>query len=171
MEIKRSELIVTLILLILFFSSYLSISPFKAKVEGVLQRQSNSTTHLSLAEFAAREYDWDLAKKEYDQALILSNSVEESQVAGVNTGFIEIEQIVEAPNLLEEEIEHWKMLLEIQPDYKDAFLELALISYRMYEHDLARDYWKSAWEIDPNDIDVIRLGEMIGINGFKDFLE
>lgn len=171
MEIKRSELIVTLILLILFFSSYLSISPFKTKVEGVLQKQSKPATHLSLAEFAASKYDWDLAKSEYNQAMILSRPDDESQVAGINTGFTKTEQIVEAPNLLEKEIEHWKRVLELQPNYKDSYLELAFTSYRMYEHDSARDYWKLAWEIDPNDIDVIRLGELLGVNGFKDFLE
>lgn len=161
----------SLIIVIMFvvISAYPSSEYTKLKLH-VMQKPKDPRAHLQLARVAAQNSDWDVASREFRIAFqVLSNS--NKSVAGITSDYQQVERQVYAKGYLEKEIDYWQSLLNDQPGYLDAYLNLSLIHYQLFDEDLSRDYWRKAWKIDPNDEDVITLGKLIGVNQFVGLIE
>ena len=51
---------------------------------------------------------------------------------------------------IEAEIEKWRNVVRERPDYRDAYFELALLTYRLERFGEARFYLRKVFELDPN---------------------
>ncbi len=48
------------------------------------------------------------------------------------------------------DIKKWEEVISKYPDYKDGYLSLAVLEYRMKNYDTAKKYLDKVFEIDPN---------------------
>jgi tetratricopeptide (TPR) repeat protein len=60
-----------------------------------------------------------------------------------------------------QEIESWEKVLETKPEYRDILLRLALLNWKIYNNDKAKEYWEKANYLDPNNIEVQKVGKII----------
>lgn len=51
---------------------------------------------------------------------------------------------------LENEISEWKRVVSLRPDYRDAYFELAVLTYRLGRLDETKQYLAKVLELDPN---------------------
>ncbi len=167
MEIKFQVRLIAAFFLfgLVVFSSFITISNVDRARLGVLQKPLDPTAHLSLAKFAAETSDWAVAVREFRLANQLF-SQSDMKVAGITSYYQEVEQEVYASRYLTREISFWKQVLKEQPGYLDAHLNLSLVYYKTINDDLAREHWRQAWKIDPNDSDVMLIGNLLGVNQF-----
>jgi len=63
---------------------------------------------------------------------------------------------------LENEYTFWKRVVEEKPQYKDAYVALGLVSYRLYRNSDAYMYLKKALAIDPNDTNAQHVLYVLG---------
>ena len=61
----------------------------------------------------------------------------------------------------EREITFWEKILEEKGDHRDTFLLLSFLNYKTGRKEIAKDYWKRAWELDPNNEKVKNLEKII----------
>jgi len=60
-----------------------------------------------------------------------------------------------------QEIESWEKVLETKPEYRDILLRLALLNWKIYNNDKAKEYWEKANYLDPNRAEVQEVGKII----------
>lgn len=63
--------------------------------------------------------------------------------------------------IIEKEIISWEKILETKPEYRDVFLRLSLLNWQLFQTDQAKIYWDKANYLDPNNLDVQKVGEII----------
>lgn len=63
--------------------------------------------------------------------------------------------------IIEQEISSWEKILETKPEYRDVLLRLALLNWKIYNYDKAKEYWEKADYLDPNNAEVQKVGEII----------
>lgn len=74
-----------------------------------------------------------------------------SSVLGTSLSPLKIlEKIRNEPLKIRNEISFWEKVVVDKPDYRDAYLQLAILNYQIYEKEKAIGYLKKAQEIDPN---------------------
>ena len=61
-----------------------------------------------------------------------------------------LEKIKNEPQKIREEISFWEKVVAQKPDFRDAYLQLALLNYQIYNLDKAKEYLQEAKKIDPN---------------------
>ena len=54
------------------------------------------------------------------------------------------------PEEIKELIQSWEKILAEKPNYRDGYLQLALLYYKLYEDEKAAEYLQEALIIDPN---------------------
>ena len=47
-------------------------------------------------------------------------------------------------------ISAWEKIVEEKPNYRDGYLQLAILYYKLYENDKAKEYLNKALDLDPN---------------------
>ncbi len=63
--------------------------------------------------------------------------------------------------VLEKEIKIWETTLLDMPDYKDVYLRLGLLNWKINNQEQAKANWERANYLDPNDKTVQQAGEVI----------
>jgi len=63
--------------------------------------------------------------------------------------------------IIEQEVSSWEKILETKPEYRDILLRLALLNWKIYNNDKAKEYWEKASYLDPNNAEVQKVGEII----------
>lgn len=58
-------------------------------------------------------------------------------------------------------ISAWEKIVEEKPNYRDGYLQLAVLHYKLYENDKAKEYLEKALELDPNYEPARELEEII----------
>lgn len=71
------------------------------------------------------------------------------------------EEAVNSPAKIRQEIESWEKILQDKPSYGDILLRLSLLNYQIYENEKAKAYWEKADYLDPNNVEVQKVGEII----------
>ena len=61
-----------------------------------------------------------------------------------------LEEIKAEPQKIKNEISFWEKVVASKPDYRDAYLQLSILHYQIYETQKAKAYLEKAREIDPN---------------------
>ncbi|MCX6817023.1 MAG: hypothetical protein NTZ93_04100 [Candidatus Beckwithbacteria bacterium] len=63
--------------------------------------------------------------------------------------------------VIQQEIVSLEKELEKKPEYRDVLLKLALLNYQILETEKAKEYWNRANYLDPNNLEVQKIGEVI----------
>jgi len=54
------------------------------------------------------------------------------------------------PEDIKKLISAWEKIVEEKPNYRDGYLQLAILHYKLYENDKAKEYLNKALDLDPN---------------------
>ncbi len=147
-----------LILINLFPTLFGMVSPGflaleQAKLTVMLSPQSLSP-HLLLAQEYLKRGDLEGTERE----LLLAQTLATANRLGSNNSVLAaslsplkvLERIKNEPQRVRGEIAFWEKVILDKPDYRDAYLQLALLNYQSYEKDKAKFYLGKAIELDPN---------------------
>lgn len=86
------------------------------------------------------------------------NALDEFMIAGLRSKnqLLTDGRIEEANNLLtekerlEDKVNYWEQLIGNKPNYRDGYLQLAILSYQLNRPLTGKEYWQKAFELDPN---------------------
>ena len=118
-------------------------SRFQQIKEKLIKNPHNSQAHLALAEkflknnqFPQAEKELQISQKEKEndqqlQALLLKKHRSDPQ---------DIKKLITA----------WKKIAAAKPNYRDAYLQLAILYYQIYKQEEAQRYLQKALALDPN---------------------
>lgn len=113
--------------------------------KAVLLDNSNPEIHYRLAEVYEATDNWPEAKKELLLALELSTN---SEVIGKE--LTKVNTVINEPGRIKAEIGYWEKETITKPDYRDAYLQLAVRYFQLYRTDLAKQNLQKAFSLDPN---------------------
>lgn len=123
------------------------------------------STHLILAQEYLKRGDVEALERELllSQELVEKNPPSTPSVLGEALSPIKIlEKIKNEPQAIREEISYWENVVSQKPDYRDAYLQLAILNYQIYENEKAREYLKKVQELDPNFQPAKELEKILG---------
>ncbi|MBI4034795.1 MAG: hypothetical protein HY381_00175 [Candidatus Chisholmbacteria bacterium] len=135
-QLIRREVVIGA-LIVMLGVSFWPQSPIQRAILNVGGKPDDPKAHLGLAKEAAKIYDYKLAEEEYKRAQEIS-----TQVLGARKEIFPEE-------VLREEIGKLKKLAE-EVEARDVYLQLAVLYWRLFDEEKAREYWQKAWWIDPN---------------------
>ena len=69
--------------------------------------------------------------------------------------------MIQKTQAVRQEIQSWESALKEKPNYRDVLLRLALLNYQINQNEEAKDYWERANYLDPNNEEVVKVGEII----------
>jgi tetratricopeptide (TPR) repeat protein len=130
---------------------------FEKKKE-VMISPTDFKRHLELADELRKENDLEGAKREYDLAISLkeaylnsaAGSKQGKNVLGEESVLEKIKERIFEPEKIRGEIERWEKIVDERSDYRDGYLKLAVLYWRLGEEVKARENLDKALEIDPN---------------------
>ncbi|KPJ71036.1 hypothetical protein AMJ51_00295 [Microgenomates bacterium DG_75] len=144
---------VVLVIFLLIGSFLIPKNPFQQAKENLLSNPNDFQAQIILAEAFLANNQFEEAEK----ALLLAESQiyqSTSQVLGEQTN-PQLDELWQKkhysdPNDIKRLIVAWGKLIEEKPDYRDAYLQLAYLHYKLYENEEAKEYLEKALELDPN---------------------
>lgn len=137
---------VILLVFLLIGSFFVSQDDFWRAKEKLLRNPNDSQAQIKLAEKFLANNQFEEAEK----ALFLAGS----QVLGEQTN-LQPEKLWQRkyysdPEDIKKLIAAWEKIIEEKPDYRDGYLQLAYLHYKLYENEKAKEYLEKAIELDPN---------------------
>ncbi len=148
----------TLLLAFLAVNFYSRLPAGFLNLEGakliVMLNPHDISSHLLLTQAYLEQGDMEAVERELTLAQGLtanSLSVTTSSVLGTSLSPLKIwQKIQNEPQRIKEEIVYWQKIVAERPSYRDAYLQLAILNYQIYENQKAKDYLNKALELDPN---------------------
>ncbi len=67
------------------------------------------------------------------------------------------------PEDIQKLIAFWEKIIEEKPDYRDAYLQLTVLHYKLWQNEKAQDYLKKALVVDPNFETTLKLKKTISL--------
>lgn len=61
-----------------------------------------------------------------------------------------VSKLVFTPSRINAKIDYWKQVLLKKPNYRDAYLELAILYYQIKDDQKSKQMWQKAFNLDPN---------------------
>lgn len=150
---------VALMAFLIFYSLFLPKNRFQLAKERLVKNPRDFEAHLVLAEEYLKNSQVEQAEKEL---LLAQNSFqakttfnqENSLVLGEesNLKWEELWQrkIQTNPEDIKKLIIYWEKIVAEKENYRDAYLQLALLHYQLFENEKAQEYLNQALELDPN---------------------
>lgn len=134
----------------------------RARLE-VLKDPGNPTPHFRLGKIFLERNDFNVAKEEFRLAEIFSKKEtwEENVLGATSPPLALLKKAMEAPEEIAAEISFWEKIVKEKPDYRDAYLRLAVLNYQLHKKEEAREYLKKVIDLDPNFEPARELGEII----------
>lgn len=146
---KKHPFRVWLVVVIFFlFLSWLSHGPpssFEKLKSALVRDYQNPKIHLMLAEQYRKANDLSSARGELLLGLSYQPESEE-----LKTALVEIENLLNQPKQIQQEINRWEKITQDFPGYRDAYLKLTQLYFELYQNDKARENLSRAIELDPN---------------------
>ena len=130
----------SLLFLLLILNLFNSPPSWKKEI---LQKPKNPQTHLQLGKIYLENNDLSNAKKEALLALNLGGKEAENLLK-------EIEKKEKEREEIQKEIKKWQKILETHPNYRDAYLQIALLNWKIFRKKEALEALNKALELDPN---------------------
>ena len=124
----------------------------------LLKNPNNPLLHLRLGEIFWQRNNFKEAREEFQLAAFFSQK-EENVLGAATQAF---EKAKEAPEKLSGEISFWEEVVKEKPDYRDAYLRLAVLNYQLKKKEAAREYLRKVKEEDPNFPAIRELERMLG---------
>lgn len=125
-------------------------------VELINQKPKSPAGHLALARVAGMGGDIERAKAEYELAMELSGG----EVLGVSS---ETKELINPEEAVREQLGRWEEEARETTSSK-LYLRISAWYWRLNDEEKAKEAWRMAAEIDPNDQLVKNWGEIIGGN-------
>lgn len=126
------------------FSTFSPSSSFDKAKQEILKEPNKPGGYLKLADEFLKVNNFEEAKKEL--SLGLSFSFDSSLKKKIG----EVEEEIRKPSEIRKEILEWEKIVSEKPDYRDGFLRLALLYYRIFAKEKARENLNKALAVDPN---------------------
>ncbi len=149
---KYSRIVIVGILIVLVIFSFITFSPntqllreFNQTRVDLVKDPSNPLLHIKMARIFKQANDLEKAKTEY--LLALGKTHEKTQI---QQALIEIKGLQEQPDKIREQISFWEKVSQEKPGYRDAYFQLAVLHWQLYDNQPARDSLNKALELDPN---------------------
>lgn len=120
-------------------------SLFDQQKKEVLKNPFRPEPHFQLAQLYLENNNLESAKKELLLALNLDPDYQKAKDLEK-----EIENQEKGPQRIKAEIQEWEKVLEEKPDYRDAYLQIAVLNWQIYKETEAREAVNKALELDPN---------------------
>lgn len=111
----------------------------------VLEHPRDPQVHLQLAQFHFQTNNLEGAKKELALAFNLDPNSQETKDSEA-----QIKNREEEPERIKAKIQDWEKILEEKPSYRDAFFQIAVLNWRIYQEKKAGEAIDKALELDPN---------------------
>lgn len=159
--------VVALIALIALTSLFLPKNGFQQIKERLVRNPNDFEAHLQLAEKFLANNQFEEAEKVLllaQQSRQLNNeAIEQSKVLGTSLKFEQLwkQKHFSDPKDIKKLITAWERIIQEKPNYRDAYLQLAILYYKLSENNKAKEYLGKALEIDPNFEATKQLEEII----------
>ena len=144
---------VALIVFLFISSFFIPKDAFQQAKENLLKNPNDFQAQITLAE----EFLTNNQFEEAEKALLLAeNQIHQStsQVLGEKTN-PQLEELWQRKYYSDSEdikrlIAAWEEIIAEKPNYRDGYLQLAYLHYKLYEDNKAKEYLEKAIELDPN---------------------
>jgi len=132
----------------------------------LLQNPNDFQTHLALAEKLLDNNQF----QEAEQTLLVAQQIKilgdkDTKILGekTNSKINELWQreYYSNPKDIKRLISAWEKIVQEKPNYRDGYLQLAILNYKIYENEKAKEYLNKALEIDPNFEPALELQKII----------
>ena len=142
---------VALIILIISLSFFLPKNHFQRAKERLARDPNDFEAHLILAEEYLKNNQLEEAEKE----LLFAQQLQKSGGGILGVAVSSLDQLWwkkqgSNPKDIKELISYWEEVVAEKPDYRDGYLRLALLHFKLYENKEAREYLEKALGFDPN---------------------
>lgn len=150
---------VALIILLISLSLFLPKDQLQQAKERLARNSDDFEAHLILAEAYLKDNQLEAAERE----LLIAQQIQQSGyqttpqpktgILGITTStFSQLWQrkMASNPEDIRRLIEYWEKIVAEKPDYRDGYLQLAILHYKLYENEKAKEYLQKALELDPN---------------------
>ncbi len=123
---------------------FLPKDKFQLAKERLIKNPDDFEAHLILAEEYLENNQVEEAEKEL---LLAQGNTDES---GLKWKALWQKKQTVKPEDLQELIKKWGEIVAEKPDYRDGYLQLAFLHYKLFENEKAKEYLAKALAIDPN---------------------
>lgn len=118
----------------------------KLKLE-TIKRVNDPTAYTRLALYL--DYN-GLERQAYENFRVAQNLFLQTNVLGAqNSPFSVYKQLQEQKKVIANQADYWKEISQQKPDFRDAYLQLGVLLYKLGDYDLAKKALNKAFEIDP----------------------
>jgi len=137
-------------------SFFLPKDNFQILKEKLAKEPDSIESHLQLAELFLEANQFEKAEKELLTIQMLqqlnSQKIEQSKVLGINSATEKLWQKkhYSTPGDIQKLINYWEEILKKYPNYRDGYLQLAYLYYKVYKDNKAKENLAKALELDPN---------------------
>lgn len=130
---------------------------------------TDPTAHFELAKIYESKNDFERAEEEIvraleDRIIVVGSEIKEGKI---EIGIEEIRKILEKvreakaePGKIEAEILELKKVADSYPNYRDVYIRLSILEWKLFKTDEARRYLEIAERLDPNHGTIISLKEL-----------
>ena len=132
---------VIIIFLLVILSIFLPKTELQSLKENLLKNPNNAEIKLKNIEALLKENQFQASEE-------ILKSISQDQNGDLNQ--LWQEKHYSDPEDIKELIKAWEKIIEDKPLYRDAYLQLAILNYKIKEVQKAKDNLNKALEIDPN---------------------
>ncbi len=154
---------VTLILLLIIISWFYPPSEAQTLKQQLLDKPQNLKIQLKLTEILLANHQLNEAGKML--LLAESNQKNNPQVLGETTNSsltsLQQQKNLSDPEDIKRLIVFWEKVVAEKPNYRDGYLQLAVLNYKIWQNEKAEEYLKKALLVDPNFEPALKLKGII----------
>jgi len=145
----------------LFLNLHSSLFPENEKLDQALKRVLNYPFQSKSHELLAKIYLESSHLKAAQKELSLAKELSSPDLINLK----ELEEVVEKakkePEKIRQEISFWEEIIKEKPDYRDAYFQLAVLNYKIGNHQQAKKWLKEVFNLDPNFEPVKKLEKLV----------
>lgn len=165
-------LLTSLLFFLAFYPYFLPKNRFEKARENLIKNSDNFEAHLILAEEFLNNHQLDKAGKElvFARNILQNNNKQDSKIAindqsvlGSSTLLDEIwtRWRLENPEEIKKDINKWEGFVLENPTYRDGYLQLTLLYFKLGEKEKAQEKLQKAIDLDPNNEEIRGIGKQI----------
>lgn len=144
-----------ILLAVLLLNLQIPKTAFEVQKEESLYHPKNPTSHILLASQLAHTNQFQEAEQELNQAISLVSSPLEKEK--LENQLEIIGQKRAEPKRLQSEIIFWQKFLLQYPTFRDAYLKLSILNWKLYRPFESQKFLHSALSIDPNNESIRKI--------------
>ena len=146
-------------------SSFLPKDEFQLLKQRLIRNPNDFEANLLMAEKFLENNQFEEAEKE----LLIAENIQQTtdnkeKVLGLTSKLGELwqQKRYSDPKDIRRLISAWEKIVEEKPNYRDGYLQLAILHYKLYENEKAKEYLQKTLDLDPNYEPARELEEILG---------